>query len=111
MRPAETERCSEAAGWARIAPWRRSQRAGRRRRTLSLLGLDARGGDDLRPFRDFGVEELRCLGRRVADRLDADLVKAVLDVRLVDRFRGLLREAIDDLARRRAGRHEQHPGG
>src|SRR5688572_65077 len=103
--------------WPRISPGRSlprttmrsaldqpsSERMGLRaisRKGGSLLGFHPGGGDHLGPLGDLAFEELRRLLGRAADRLDAYLVEAVLDLRLVDRLLRLGREPVDDVARR-----------
>src|SRR4051812_47975739 len=102
MRRAGRARCSGWSSKARAArlQYRKSPARQQKREPYSLFCLHAGGVDDLGPFRDLVLQELAGVLGRVADRLDADLVEALLDLRLVDRLARLGREPVHDLARR-----------
>src|SRR5258705_10362998 len=113
MRRAETARRSGLASRGSFAPWQRLKKRGQARRgaignawSSSSVDLDVGVLDDFRPLRDFVFQELGEFGGGVADRLDAELRKALFDFRPAHGRAGLARQLVDDRFRR-AGRCEQ----
>src|SRR2546428_11640014 len=80
------------------------------RSAYSLFLLDACGFHRVAPQRRPASDERGKLGRRVAERIDADLVQPLDRARFARRLCHLLRDAVDDRARRRGGREKPVPG-
>src|SRR6266704_302819 len=76
----------------------------------SLFLLDARGVHRVAPQRRFAADPGGKLGRRIAERIDADLVQPLDDARVAGRLRHLVRDAVDDRPRRRGRRENPVPG-
>src|SRR6266513_1806910 len=75
-----------------------------------LFLLYACGVHRVVPQRRFAADPRGKLSRRVAESIDTDLVQALDDARVARRLRHLLRDTVDDLLRRRGGRHKPVPG-
>src|SRR6266705_2053187 len=79
------------------------------RQRPSLFLLDACGVHRVAPQRRFAADQRSELGRRVAERIDADLVQPLDRARFARRLRHLLRNAVDDLFWRRGGSEQSVP--